>query len=337
LEHLAELGVSVEEMQQADRAGTLVSAGVERLLSGGRWMTIAEVADRTGLDVDIVDRVQRAIGLSPTMEAIYDERSVAAFAAAAEFFGMEQTLQFSRVVGSAVTRIIDAATSLFANEVVANLERSGASELEIARSSEDATRLLLTLPETVEAIFPAYVRDAVRRMRLTQQQPSGGVRVAVGFVDLVGSTALANRLSGPELARAVGEFEAAAYDLALTHDSRVVKFIGDEAMVVSPDPAAVCAIELELCAVAANHPVLTGARAALDVGETIAQDGDYYGPVVNAAARLTSVAGPGQVLGTLDVQRALVATGGYGFASAGTHQLRGFDRPLDAVSITRNS
>ena len=51
--------------------------------------------------------------------------------------------------------------------------------------------------------------------------------------------------------------------LAVSHDGRVVKFVGDEAMFVSPDPAAACAIGLGLCAVVDAHPLLDRAHGAV--------------------------------------------------------------------------
>jgi class 3 adenylate cyclase len=196
---------------------------------------------------------------------------------------------------------------------------------------------LLGLPETIQVLFPSYVRDAVRRLRLASAPPSSsGVRVAVGFVDLVGSTTLLQRLSGAELARAVGEFETAAYDLALSHDGRIVKFIGDEAMFVSSDPESACAIGVELCEVVADHALLDDARGAVALGDAIAQSGDYYGPTVSLVSRLTGIAAAGQLLASSTLAQELTARGAaYEFASVGAQSLRGFDEPVEAFSVHR--
>jgi adenylate cyclase len=333
LRHLAEQGLTIDEMTVADRDGRLTAAAVERLVGvteGG--MTLSEVAQRNGLDPELIERAQRALGLPPIDGPFYDGHASDTFAAAAAFFGPDAALQFTRVLGSSIARILDAAVSLFVNEFVSE----SASELELARRGEDATRLLLTLPETIAAVFPAYVSDAVRRLRADLVPIDGGVPLAVGFVDLVGSTRLVQRLSGPELARAVGEFETAAYDLAVTHDSRVVKFVGDEAMFVSSDPASVCAIGLGLCEVVESHPLLDRAHGAVGHGPVIAQSGDYYGPLVTMVARLAGVASAGQLLGTASLATALTADGApYAFASMGAHTLRGFADPVEACAISR--
>jgi class 3 adenylate cyclase len=337
LEQLVAAGASIEEMTTAEREGRLAWLGVDRLLAeANEGLSIDEVAERVGIEVEAVERAQRALGLPAMQGPFYDETSVSGYAVAASFFGTEATLQFSRVLGSSVARVIDAAMALFVTEMAPQLLAESSSELDIAQRSADAARLLLGLPETIAALFPAYVQDAIRRLRMTDQDPTGAVRAAVGFVDLVGSTRLAQELSGRDLARAVGEFETAAYDLAVANDGRVVKFIGDEAMFVSPDAAGACAIGLGLCDMVAGHPRLTGARGAVGFGPMLAQDGDYYGSVVNLVSRLAGVARRGQLLGTRAMESAIDAAGaGYRFAPAGSHALRGFDEPVDVVAVSR--
>jgi class 3 adenylate cyclase len=333
LRHLTELGFTVDEMAAADRDGRLPALGVERLVgatAGG--MTLSEAAQRNGLDPELIERAQRALGLPPIDGPFYDETASDTFAAAAAFFGADEALQFTRVLGSSIARILDAAVSLFVNEFISD----ATSELEVARQGEDATRLLLELPETIAAIFPAFVSDAVRRLRANVTPIDGGVPVAVGFVDLVGSTRLVQQLSGADLARAVGEFETAAYDLAVTFDSRVVKFVGDEAMFVSPDPVAACGIGVGLCEVVRAHPLLDRAHGAVGYGFAVAQGGDYYGPLVTLVSRLTGVAEPDQLLGTTPLVEAVQGDGApYAFASTGPHALRGFADPIEAFTVSR--
>ena len=333
LRHLTEQGFTLEEMVAADRDGRLSALTVERLVASElHGVTLEEAARRTGVSPELIERAQRALGLPPVEGPFYDEHAISLFAAAAAFFGADEALQFTRVLGNSVARVLDAAVSLFVSEVVTE----ATSELDVSRRGEDATRLLLTLPETITALFPAYVNDAVRRLRANAAPIDGGIEIAVGFVDLVGSTSLVQRLPGPDLARAVGEFETAAYELAVSHDSRVVKFVGDEAMVVSPDPAALCAVGLGLCEFVDTHPLLDRAHGAVGYGTAVAQSGDYYGPLVTLVSRLTGVAAPSQLLGTAALATALTGdTAPYVFESTGAHALRGFADPVEAFTVTR--
>lgn len=332
LRHLSEQGFTIDEMVAAEREGRLTLMSVERLAAGTEGLTLEEVSQRTGLPPELIDRAQRALGLPPIEGPFYDEGATSAFAAAAAFFGADEALQFTRVIGSSIARVIDAAVSLFVTEAISD----ASSELEVSRRGEDATRLLLSLPDSIAALFPAYVTDAVRRLRANVSPVGGGVEIAVGFVDLVGSTSLVQRLSGADLARAVGEFETAAYDLAVSHDGRVVKFVGDEAMFVCAEPDAACAIGVGLCEVVEAHPLLDRAHGAVGLGTAVAQNGDYYGPLVTLVSRLTGVAAPGQLVGTAALAAAVTAGGApYSFESTGSHALRGFTDPVEALAVTR--
>ncbi|MGC1814227.1 MAG: hypothetical protein WA696_08840, partial [Solirubrobacterales bacterium] len=71
-------------------------------------------------------------------------------------------------------------------------------------------------------------------------------RMCVGFVDLVGSTVLAQRLSTRELGTVLTEFEHVAADTVTSAGGRVVKLIGDEVLYTASDEASACTIALNL-------------------------------------------------------------------------------------------
>lgn len=73
-------------------------------------------------------------------------------------------------------------------------------------------------------------------------------------------------------------------------------------------------------------------RAGLAYGRVLAQDGDYFGPPVNLASRLVSVAEPGQVLAAGDLVEVL---GAGVMAVPGVPQLlRGFDETVTPHTLT---
>ena len=73
---------------------------------------------------------------------------------------------------------------------------------------------------------------------------------------------------------------------------RTVKFIGDEVMFVASDPAACCEIALQLASLFSHHARVPPVRVGLAFGDCLSRDGDYFGPVVNLAARIVKRAGP---------------------------------------------
>jgi adenylate cyclase len=114
-------------------------------------------------------------------------------------------------------------------------------------------------------------------------------------VDLVGFTRTSGSMQTDELGRLLGRFEALASDVITEAGGRVVKLIGDEAMLVFPsaDQAAQGTIELVDACAAGDLP---SARAGLSRGQVLARGGDYFGRAVNLASRLVDVAPPDTVL-----------------------------------------
>ena len=84
---------------------------------------------------------------------------------------------------------------------------------------------------------------------------------------------------------------------------RLVKTIGDAAMFVSPEPAPLVEVALELVD-AFEEEELPSLRAGIAFGPALQRAGDYYGNSVNLASRVTGVARPGSVLCTREVRDA---------------------------------
>jgi len=136
-----------------------------------------------------------------------------------------------------------------------------------------------------------HVRAALWR-RLTRDVVPELV-VAIGFADLAGYTALSADLDPDRLADFVARWEEVVYDTAARLGGRVVKTIGDEAMFVGISGQVVrIAVALRDAARAHGLPEV---RAGLAAGLVVARDGDFYGPVVNLASRLTEVTPAGEI------------------------------------------
>jgi class 3 adenylate cyclase len=101
--------------------------------------------------------------------------------------------------------------------------------------------------------------------------------MCVGFVDLVGSTALAQRLSTRELGAVLTAFEHVAADTVTSAGGRVVKLIGDEVLYTAGDAAPACTIAVNLATIFAEHPVVLlcvpDSRAAMSFSATATSSG----------------------------------------------------------------
>ena len=157
--------------------------------------------------------------------------------------------------------------------------------------------------------------------------------MTVGFVDLVGFTSASRRMTPRELGDVIDRFEETAHDVVNVRDGRVVKLIGDEVMFVAVDAAAGCDIALALVEEFGREATVTP-RGGLAAGDLVFRGGDYYGPVVNFAARLAQIAVPGELLVTTEVA-SQAAGPALRFEPAGKRLLKGFDDPVTLLAVER--
>jgi class 3 adenylate cyclase len=104
-------------------------------------------------------------------------------------------------------------------------------------------------------------------------------------------------------------------------------------MVAAADPVAGCRIVVDL--VDAFTDDGTQPRAGLVYGEVLFRHGDYYGPVVNLAARLVDAAIPGEALVDESVVVAVKDECDLVFEPAGRRMVKGFDAPVGVWSLAR--
>ena len=344
LEWFVARGVTLEQIAAAQRADHLISLAGDLALSTGGTHTLAELAALSGLTPERVQELRRAVGLpaaSPD-ERVFgadDVRAYAGFGAAARLFGDEATRRFSRVVGSSLARVAEAALSFFLENIEGPLREARTSELALAQANLRAIELLDVLPAAVQSILREQMQTAIRRTRRARDaQPRDSTTIstaffAVGFVDLVGFTPLSRSVSPAELAALVERFEDTAHDVATARDGRVVKLIGDEVMFVAVDPGEACEIALDLMARLCRD-VPARPRGGIAWGEMLLRGGDYYGPIVNLAARLAEQAVPDELLVTPELaDRA--ARPGLRFEPAGKRMLKGFDAPVSLMTVER--
>ncbi len=173
--------------------------------------------------------------------------------------------------------------------------------------------------------------------------------VSVLFVDLVGSTALAEHRDAEEVRELLGQYFDAARDAIERHGGLVEKFIGDAVMAVWGTPVAHeddaeravrAAFEVvEAVQVLGREVgVALNARAGVLTGEAAATVGAVHqgivaGDLVNTASRIQSAAEPGRVLVGEATYRA--ANRAIAFEEMGELTLKGKDEVVRAWRALR--
>jgi len=338
LEWLAGRGLTIDQMQQADARGQLLFIAGFVSLRPGPYFTQRELADRLGVSTEVVEMFRVAFALPPVApdapwcnEA--EARMFEAVAGGVGLLGQTAMLRLARVLGSSVSRVAEAMAT-GNHERMRGILGAGSSELEFAKAGALATDNADGPARIINGLLSIHLEIASIRLRERRTSfEAETVHGCVGFVDLVGSTTLSRRLSASQLAAVVDRFEEVAHDIATNGGGRVVKFIGDEVMFVTGDGASACDIALSLIEAFAGDPAVTP-RAGLAEGALLDRGGDYYGPVVNLAARLAELAVPSEVLVSMEVADHL-ASSGLKCESAGRRLLRGFDEPVGLMTVRR--
>lgn len=338
LKWLAGRGITIQQMQQGNARGQLTTVASMASLRPGPYLSQRQLADRMGITTDMLENFRVAFALPPLPpDAPWCNEAEAemfnAVAGGVDLFGWTGMLRLSRVLGSSVSRIAEAMATTNA-ERVRGFVGAGASELELAQANLSAVESASGPAMIVSGLLSIHLQLSATRLRERRSSVEDAtMHGCVGFVDLVGSTTLSRRLSVTELTDFVDRFEEVAHGIATNGRGRVVKFIGDEVMFVTGDGASACEIALSLIEAFAGDPAVTP-RAGLAEGALLDRGGDYYGPVVNLAARLAELAVPSEVLVSKEVADHL-AGGSLRCESAGRRLLRGFDEPVSLMTVSR--
>jgi adenylate cyclase len=158
---------------------------------------------------------------------------------------------------------------------------------------------------------------------------------AIAFVDLAGYTRL-TETGGDELAaRSAVRLAELADSAARPHGGRLVKLLGDGAMLHFREPRGAVHTTLDLIAAIADAGLPAG-HAGISAGSLVSRDGDFFGHTVNLAARLSGAAQAGIVLASREVVESYGATDtDVRFEPVGGLDLKNVARPVAAFRVER--
>jgi adenylate cyclase len=311
---LRKRGASDVEIDNAARGRYLTLLVLDRnILEGARRYTVNEIAAAARTDVATASAIWRAVGFPDIPDDVRaftesDRRTLRAFVERFDHpwlidWSMDRALSQARVASSSLARIADSIIDDVARSL-RSVRETGATDEEIAEmlaeraDFEDLARL-------IDHAFRLQLRSAMWRRLAANDPDIGTTEGAVGFVDLVGYTALAEELEDDSLAALVQRFVDLAHDTVAEAGGRMVKTIGDEVMFVTDTVGTAAWIAVQLSERSVGDDLLPETRAGIAAGHLVAREGDYFGPVVNLAARLTELARPGTVVAPSEIGAAL--------------------------------
>jgi adenylate cyclase len=338
LRQLSDDGVPLSELRRSTAAGSIMYLPADRVIVGSERFTAAEIAAMSGVDESFLAAARRAMGLPipDEDEAVYTEAELEAarMTQVARDAGItdEEQLELLRVLGRGLSHVAETLRALPLKLVL----EPGMSEPELAnRYAQAASALYPLVNPLVDSVLTLHLKHATQSTIVSALERRGGQlpgsrEVAVCFADLVGFTRLGEEVPPDELGRLAVRLEALAAEAAAP-PVRLVKTIGDAAMLASPEPEPLLGAALELIEAADSEgeefPQL---RAGAALGQALPRAGDWYGRPVNLASRITSIARPGSLLAERELHES--ASDAYRWSFAGERRLKGI---RESVAVYR--
>jgi len=338
-------GYSLEDLKSAGKEGKLAFGFAEELFSESEGeITVEMIAADTGLEPELIERILAILGTPKGHQTKLTPEDAAAMRHCARVLAaglpLVAFLQLVRVYAQSIRRIADAEVRLFHLYVHEPLIRDGVPELEMAEEMGDLAANIMPLAAPLtEYLHNRYLRyfieqDVVGHMESepgpdTAEIALGQVSVTLCFIDLTGFTRFTEEEGDIEALDLVEDF-VETVETTLPREATIVKTIGDEVMVVSPDAASLTAWAVGFLAGFARRPQ---PRVGIHFGEAVYRDGDYFGSQVNLAHRIVNRALAGEVLITDRVAEAIDGRNGLALDPIGQVALKGFPDPTELFVV----
>ena len=329
-------GHSLEELKAAGKDGKLAFGFAEEVFADrSPTVPIEEAVSRSGLSEAMIERIMVILGTPIGRERTLSELDVGAVERLASVsdagLPIEAVMQLARVYAQSVRRIADAEVRLFHLFAHEPMIRDGLGAMEMAEELGDLVNA--TSPVTVplfEYLHGRYVRyfmeqDVVGHMEdeFAGETEIDQIRITLCFIDLTGFTRFTAEEGDAEAFSAIERFTEAV-EATLPPDDNIVKSIGDEVMVVSPDPVSLAGWAVGFIAFFRDRPK---PRVGIHYGNAVFRDGDYFGGEVNLTHRVVNRAQGGEVLVTGSVAEAVEDHEDLELRGIGQAQLKGFPGP----------
>ena len=329
VEWLVSKGYTAERIRESFAPMLLATRGA--MGDDGTLVSARQISEDAGLDLDLLERMMRAVGL-PRVEdpdaVVFPRFDGDAFANARKFLDVgitaDQVVLILQVLAEGLTR----AAEVMRYAALAAVLKPGATELDTAKATE-------ALVEQVAPLLGPMVEDTLRLQLLhimeteavtnterAEGLPLPGARlVTIAFADLVGFTRLGEAVPPEDLEKLAHRLADVAREVA-EPPVRYVKSIGDEVMLVSSDPVAMLDAVLDLLDATEADEDFPRLRVGLATGMAVSRAGDWFGSSVNLASRVTGASRPGAVLVSESTREAIGEADQFDWSFAGERRLK---------------
>jgi adenylate cyclase len=348
-EALLEAGFTSELIERAVSQGNVSLDHVDEYYTGepgGKSeRTFAEFANSAGTAGSALPAVYEVLGLPPpdpsSALTTSEEELLQRFLDLWGIAGDEETfIRAARLIAEG-TRITALGWMELLDERAARPARERLLRREIERFPEDVQKAFVGLvkfaPEMMKWLTLRYLEQRVfdgiangfeeyLASRNLGPAPPPTPPPAVVFVDISGYTRLTEEHGDREAVGLASTLQREAHATAVAHGGRLVKLLGDGAMLRLPDAERGVTAALALIEALRARGDLR-AHAGVHTGPVIERDLDLFGRTVNLASRIAGVAQPGEVLvseAVVDMAKDLDVR----FEPTDSRQLKGVAEPI---------
>jgi len=267
------------------------------LLGEAPSLTRLQVAEVSGVPIEVANELWRLLGFPQAADddVAFTKADVQALKDAHDLMELgilspDRQAALVRTWARSFARLAEWQTALLADVAAENDDPA-------AQLTELAERVLPTVESLQTYVWRRHLAGAGSRLLAVAAPGAPATKLAVAFVDIVGFTSRSKAMTEAELVQWIEYFEAECSGIVVDHGGRVIKNIGDEVLFVAEDVVSAAETALEMTERGEDaDDEFPSVRGGLAYGDVVARLGDVFGPTVNVAARLTSVARPGSVL-----------------------------------------
>jgi adenylate cyclase len=287
----------MEPDQRADRPSARDE--LERAILGeDRVFNAQEVADETGVTIDELRRLWRALGFPEHgLEVAFTKSDAGAVRTLTDIvesdvIDFDLAVNLTRAVGQTMARLADWEVATLVHRV----EELAHSDDPPSSRRDTAMRMVEQMNSPFEELliyaWRRHLAASVSRIEAlgANEEDLHTSQVTVGFADIVSFTELSNQIEEDRIGDLVEIFESRCADVVAGRRGRVIKSIGDSVLFVNTDPIRAYDTAEGIINVIGRDSRMPDVRLGLASGSVVMRMGDVFGPPVNMASRLTAVA-----------------------------------------------